>query len=284
MAATRSTCSVHNSSLRTGTCAAFEGSASLISRSPSRPLSIERLRSACGSRAGAVAAAILVEVLLLLLLLGLTPSFGLHREGKATKVFTIAPEAASPRSSEHAAPRQSRATAHPVEIPPPQPAAVAPSIVQAPPPVQQPSPAASPAPSATPTVPAPTHEVYGPPAPGPDPNDTPVVGSAPNGEPLYAASWYREPYDDELRGYLSTAQGPGWALIVCRTVPDFRVEDCAGLSEYPQGSNILRSVLAAAWQFRVRPPRHGGKILWGAWVRIRIDYAERVGNLAPSRR
>ena len=98
------------------------------------------------------------------------------------------------------------------------------------------------------------------------------MGTAPNGEPLYAAAWYREPRDDELRGYLSTASGPGWGLIACRTAPDFRVEDCVGLDEYPNGSQITRAVLAAAWAFRVRPPRLGGRPLVGAWVRIRIDY------------
>jgi protein TonB len=108
---------------------------------------------------------------------------------------------------------------------------------------------------------------------GPPVSDTPrVSGSGPNGEPLYAASWYREPYDDELRGYLSTASGPGWGLIACRTAPDYRVEDCVKVDEYPTGSNIARAVLAAAWQFRVRPPRIGGQPKIGEWVRIRIDY------------
>jgi protein TonB len=92
---------------------------------------------------------------------------------------------------------------------------------------------------------------------------------------MYAASWYREPYDDELSGYLSTASGPGWALIACRTVRDFRVEDCVGLDEYPSGSQIQRAVLAAAWQSRVRPPRRGGISRVGDWVRIRIDYRDR---------
>ncbi len=109
--------------------------------------------------------------------------------------------------------------------------------------------------------------------------DTPrVSGSGPNGEPLYAASWYREPTDAELAGYLSTASGPGWGLIACRTAPNFRVEDCIKIDEYPAGSNIARSVLAAAWQFRVRPPRIGGEPKIGEWVRIRIDYEVRRGR------
>jgi periplasmic protein TonB len=123
-------------------------------------------------------------------------------------------------------------------------------------------------------VPAPGKAAMGPPNLG-VPGDSKRVGSAPNGEPLYAAAWYREPYEDELSGYLSTAQGPGWALIACRTVRDFRVEDCVGLDEYPSGSQIQRAVLAAAWQFRVRPPRLGGVSKVGEWVRIRIDYGIR---------
>ena len=102
--------------------------------------------------------------------------------------------------------------------------------------------------------------------------DTERVGTAPNGEPLYAAEWYREPDENMLRAYLSSARGPGWGLIACRTAPDFRVEDCVALSEYPEGSQINRAVLAAAWEFRVRPPRLGGRPLVGSWVRIRISY------------
>jgi protein TonB len=75
-----------------------------------------------------------------------------------------------------------------------------------------------------------------------------------------------------LRAYLSTARGPGSGLIACRTAPHYRVEDCVALGEYPEGSQISRSVLAAAWEFRVRPPRLGGRPLIGSWVRIRIDY------------
>jgi protein TonB len=102
--------------------------------------------------------------------------------------------------------------------------------------------------------------------------DSERVGTAPNGEPLYAARWYREPTDQELGGYLSTANGPGYALIECRTVSGYYVEDCALLSEGPQGSQIGRAVLAAAWQFRVRPARINGAEQFGTWVRIRIDY------------
>jgi protein TonB len=125
----------------------------------------------------------------------------------------------------------------------------------------------------SPAAPGPKRPVMGPANPGPMSGDSArVSGSGPQGEPLYAAAWYREPYPDELQGYLSTATGPGWGLIACRTAPDFRVEDCVKIDEYPDGSNIARAVLAAAWQFKVRPPRIGGQPKIGEWVRIRIDY------------
>jgi protein TonB len=104
--------------------------------------------------------------------------------------------------------------------------------------------------------------------------DSQRVGTAPNGEPLYAARWYREPTDQELAGYLSTARSPGVALIACKTVPGYYVEDCVLLSESPQGSLLGRAVLAAAWQFRVRPARLGGREQFGTWVRIRITYSQ----------
>ncbi|GGO97562.1 hypothetical protein [Stakelama pacifica] len=136
-------------------------------------------------------------------------------------------------------------------------------------------------PSASPPKAVATKKVYGPVAPpgtGVGSDDTPQVGTAPNGEPLYAARWYREPYPDELRGFLSSARGPGWGLIACKTAPDYRVEDCQIIDEYPQGSGIARAAQAAAFQFKVRPPRVGGKSQIGAWVRIRIDYGIKLSN------
>ena len=125
---------------------------------------------------------------------------------------------------------------------------------------------------AKPDAPAKQPETIGPANIG-GPKDTPrTSGSGPRGEPLYAASWYREPYDDELRGYLSTAQGPGWGKIACRTVADFRVDSCVIVDEYPKGSGIARAALAASWQFLVRPPRVGGRVMVGEWVGILIDY------------
>jgi protein TonB len=66
-------------------------------------------------------------------------------------------------------------------------------------------------------------------------------------------------------------------MIACRTVADFRVDDCVAVGE-SRGSQLVRAMLAAAWQFRVRPPRIGGRLQVGEWVRIRIDYGVRQRN------
>ncbi len=162
----------------------------------------------------------------------------------------------------------------PVRTPPPALILPRPNV----PPAAQPSPAPPVRKPPAKAPPGPPAQVYGPPdtgAPG-GANDSQRVGTAPNGEPLYAARWYREPTRGELAGYLSTASGPGSALIVCRTVPDFYVEDCQLLSESPGGSQIGRAVMAAAWQFRVRPAIVGGRSQVGSWVRIRIDYSRAI--------
>jgi protein TonB len=100
-------------------------------------------------------------------------------------------------------------------------------------------------------------------------------GQGPNGEPLYNAEWYREPTHAELVTYLPPAAGPGsWAIIACRTIEQFRVEDCEIIDESPRGIGLARGLQNAAWQFRVRPPRKGGKAMIGAWVKIRYDITD----------
>ena len=256
------------------------------SPAPAAPLS-ERLRGEAGRRTLAVGLALAVELLLLLLLLTLGVESPPGEEVEPATVLRLAPEAAE-EAPEPAAPEPAEAAPEqpPAEQPlPPQPARPAPPqpAEARPPPVAPPvlpTPAPPPPAAAVPRNPAPPapaparRRVYGPPNTGGSPamRDSERVGTAPDGEPLYKAEWYREPDDKMLGDYLSTAQAPGWAVIDCRTAPGYRVEDCVGIGEYPQGSQIMRSVLAAAWEFRVRPARVGGRPLVGSWVRIRIDY------------
>lgn len=256
-----------------------------LSPVPATPY-VEQLNIGVGRRALAISLAILIPALMLLLLLvfgvGKLPDRVEERVSmvslQATEVSADAHKSSSPKPE----PTEDRPT-------PPKPAAEKPQPSQTPPlpapPIPTPpipTPNSTPAPPASPPSPIrpSSGRVYGPPDTGGSPGyrDTERVGTAPNGDPLYAAAWYREPSDGELRGYLSTASGPGWGLIACRTAPDYRVEDCVGIDEYPTGSQIMRAVLAAAWQFKVRPPRVGGRQLVGAWVRIRIDYGVRVGS------
>jgi protein TonB len=218
----------------------------------------------------------LLEALLVLVLLtlGNSPSGTPTGDQKPLSTFDVAALAATPEPPEPVRPQA--AEPEPADIPRTSPADIkvpAPQVALPSPVVSLPAETMAQAdlrnlarsPPAKPRGPS------GPPAPGGQ-SDTPLVdGSGPNGERLYAASWYREPYDSELRGYLSTAQ-PGWALIACQTVEDYRVDHCIAVDEWPSGSRMARAVLAAAWQFKVRPPRVGGQVKVGEWVRIRIDY------------
>jgi len=250
---------------------------------------LERLREEGGDRRlVGIGAAVLLELLLFAVLLTLGYSKAPPEAPEVAFVSVDSGSAEEQTDSNEPEPEARREapstteqseSADPVQtpaLPIPPPAAVIPTTNPLPP-----QPASTPEPPTSRRIRAVVRgEAMGPAAPaaGASAGDSQVVGTAPNGEPLYAAKWYREPYPDELRGFLSTASGPGWGLIACRTVEDFRVEDCVALEEQPRGSNINRAVLAAAYQFRVRPPQRGGKSLVGSWVRIRIDY-----TLQPSR-
>ena len=95
----------------------------------------------------------------------------------------------------------------------------------------------------------------------------------PNGEPMYDVAWYREPTRAELAPYMP-ATGPeiGSALLACRMIEHYHVEDCRELDESPPGSGLSRALRLASWQFLVRPPRIGGRSILGGWVRIHFTF------------
>jgi hypothetical protein len=95
----------------------------------------------------------------------------------------------------------------------------------------------------------------------------------PGGEAMYDVAWYREPTRAELAPYMP-ATGPevGSALLACRMIEHYHVEDCRELGETPPGSGLSRALRQASWQFLVRPPRVGGKSILGGWVRIRFEF------------
>jgi len=99
-------------------------------------------------------------------------------------------------------------------------------------------------------------------------------GGGPQGDRLYNAEWYPHPPTQAEMDFYMPKNGlrmPGWGEIACRTVANFRVEDCKELGDTP-GSGFARSMVNAAWQFRVMPPRVNGKPMVGAWVRIHYDF------------
>ncbi len=100
-------------------------------------------------------------------------------------------------------------------------------------------------------------------------------GEGPGGVHLYNAEWYREPTHAELATYLSQTNAPGeWAVIACRTIEHYHVENCQELDESPPGSGLARALRLAAWQFLVRPPRKDGHVLIGSWVRIKFTFTK----------
>jgi protein TonB len=111
------------------------------------------------------------------------------------------------------------------------------------------------------------------------------TGDGPGGARVYNAEWYREPSRAELSPYMGAARSGGagdWAMIICRTVERFHVEDCREVEESPRGSGLARALRQAAWQFLVRPPRVDGKAQLGTWVRIRFDFKAGKREDAPT--
>jgi protein TonB len=101
-------------------------------------------------------------------------------------------------------------------------------------------------------------------------------GTSLGAERLYNADWYKEPTHAEMAPYLPANLREGWGLIACRTIDHYQVDDCREIDESPPGSGLARGLRQAAWQFRVLPPRIGGRPMIGAWVSIRFDLVKGV--------
>jgi protein TonB len=239
-------------------------------------------------RASSIGLALALELLLLLVLLTLGARTTVHQpKGETVSTFDVRDQSPKPEKRE-SGPAPAARAARPSPLTPPQ-TVPSPRPVRTPPPaLVLPRPVTTPLPAAPASSPAPTTpkitavirsdmaNVRGPQgSAGASGDSERIAGSGPNGEPLYRAEWYREPYRDELTGYLDYVKQDAWALINCQTEPEYRVDHCVLVDEWPQGSNMGRAILAAAWQFKVRPPRVGGKVLVGEWVRIKIDYTIR---------
>lgn len=111
---------------------------------------------------------------------------------------------------------------------------------------------------------------------GKDSGSTYGPGAGPGGVRLYKAEWYKEPSDSQLSFYTPRNLPVGaWATIACKTIAAYHVEDCRILGESPAGSGYARGVRDAAWQFLIRPPRVGGKVMVGSWVSIEIRLKDR---------
>ncbi len=117
----------------------------------------------------------------------------------------------------------------------------------------------------------PSHPASG--ANGTDAGEDKGNSDGPGGEAIYDVAWYREPTRAELSHYMPAGNPPiGWALLACRMIEHYHVEDCRELGESPAGSGLSRALRQASWQFLVRPPRVGGRSILGGWVRIRFEF------------
>jgi protein TonB len=220
---------------------------------------------------------IVVHLLLLLMLLKLAPPFvKMASSGGQLLSFTNAPEA----QEETTRSKSTTKTSHKHAAAPPTPTVPPPKIVlqdKAAPWVLTPGLEkfdVRQVPQTPQSSPAQSDASASDEANGNSDSDRPVAYGR-GGQPLYAAAWYREPTDAELSYYLKDARpGPGYGEIACQTVARYHVDNCEELDETP-GSGLGRAVREAAWQFLVLPPRIGGRMQVGTWVRIRIDYSER---------
>ncbi|PZU09175.1 hypothetical protein [Sphingomonas sp.] len=237
-------------------------------------------------RAVALAATIIAHLLLLYLLLRLAPEqFAPMGRVGSLMTFSVMPGPTAEKASQKAAAKPAAAqpkavspAAAPVTPPPP--------IVKMPTPLKMPDNFIELSRSDMSQVDTAMNTRHdGPSGPttasagGGGEGDTPST-MGPNGQLLYAAEWYRRPTDAELSPYMPhrQLQEGAWGEIACRTVARYHVEDCQELGDSFPGIGIARGMRQAAFQFLVRPPRVGGRLMVGTWVRIRITLTEHPDN------
>ena len=209
-----------------------------------------------------------VNLLLLLVLLGLGVIPAPKRQPSTAITIDMLPESHSAASTQptKAVAQQTRTTNRPVPKPPPIVLPVKPTITPPPPPAEKSQPWIEMSHDQLASADLRNIPTAGDGRSG----DSEVVGRGPHGELLYAAEWAREPTDAEIDGYWPHNVS-GWGLVACKTIPNDRVDDCVELDQNPHGSHLAAAVRQAAWQFRVRPPRKGGREMIGTWVRILIE-------------
>jgi len=232
-------------------------------RLPIFPRSWTIRRDLLGRRAAGIVAAIIIHILGFLLLLSLAPET-VKRLAPELKRFPLL------SFSENPAPKQAASASakrpKPVKTPPPE------TPVPTPTPLKMMVVSSDVFKASDISKIRPQQTDGAPGAGDPGAGDGAGKGEGPGGEKLYPADWYVEPTRAEMAFYLKENRQAGWGMIACRTVPNFRVEDCQELGESPRGSGLARSLRQAAWQFKIRPPSIGGKPQMGVWVRILFDF------------
>ena len=257
-------------------------------------------------RALAFGIVLLIHILLALALLFITPK-GPPKFGDPASVFTLLPDRPPSPAAKPAAKAAPKAVRKPMSVP----KAPAPKVIVPSPPTPDSKPFTVQLFDAIDIAKLPNHKAEQAQTESPEADtrtadagsgsgssigdSTFVEGGGPHGERLYNAEWQREPTDAELAFYLPKTGVPSgsYALIACRTAPRYKVEDCVEQGEGPRGSGLARHIVDAAWQFRVLPPRVGGRALVGSWVRILISFSDdgtgppgnrdHPANLTPSR-
>jgi protein TonB len=237
-------------------------------------------------RATALAITVIVHLLLLYLLLRLAPEqFAPMGKVGSLTTFSVMPAAEPEKASQKAAARAAAAQPKAEKAVQPPKQALPPPIVKMPTPLKMPDGFIELSRNDVSKV----DQAMNTPHEGPTGQTSAMAGSGqgdtpssmgPNGQLLYAAEWYRRPTEAELSPFMPHHQLPEGAYgeIACRTVARFHVEDCQELGDSFAGIGIARGMRQAAFQFLVRPPRVGGQLMIGTWVRIRITLTEHPDN------